>query len=232
MKPTLLLIPGWGANDSIWEDQIQKLSDLIEPKVLVLNEQTSRDQMVDYLLKNAPERFILAGNSMGGWIAIKAAVAAPERISKLILINTWASPDPKLNELQKDLIRDLKNGFADQVLSHHLPFALHPESLNKPDLIAKLHAMFEHCKTGVLIDQMEAILSDYSSLALLSKITTPTLIIHGREDQLFPTAEQEIIQKGIKGSQLKIIEKCGHLSPLEHPEEITTLMRTFINGAA
>lgn len=232
MKPTLMLISGWGGNELIWENQIRSLNDLVEPKVITFNEEDSRDEMVDHLLKSAPERFILAGNSMGGWIAIKAAARAPQRISKLILLNTWASPDPKLNELQKEILRDLKNGFVDQVLSRHLPFALHPASLNDSVLISKLHTMFEHCKTGVLISQMEAMLSDYSSLSLLPKITMPTLIIHGREDQLFPTSEQEIIHQGIKNSQLKIIEHCGHISPIEHPEETTALMRAFICGSS
>ncbi|MBS0652395.1 MAG: alpha/beta hydrolase [Verrucomicrobia bacterium] len=228
MKPTLVLIPGWGANESLWEYATQRLSDVVDCKVIVLNQQTSRDQMVEYLLTNAPQQFILAGQSMGGWVAIKAAAKAPERISKLILANTWASPDPKLNEIQKDLLRDLKNGDVDQVLSRHLPFALHPDSLNNPELIAKVHKMFEHCKTGVMIDQMQAMLNDYVSLPLLAKITMPTLIIHGREDQLFPTSEQEIMNKGIKHSQLKVIEKCGHCSPIEKPEETIALIRTFI----
>lgn len=228
MKSTLVLIPGWGGNELLWEHALKHLSDIVECKVVLLNQQTTRDQMVEHVLKNAPQQFILAGQSMGGWVAIKTAAKAPERISKLILANTWASPDPKLNELQKDLLRDLKNGEVDQVISRHLPFALHPDSLQNPDLIAKCHKMFEHCKTGSLIDQMQAMLDDYVSLPLLPQISSPTLIIHGREDQLFPTSEQEIIHKGIKGSQLKIIEKCGHCSPIEKPEETTALMRAFI----
>ncbi len=228
MKPTLVLIPGWGGNESLWEYVIESLSDVVDCKVVIFNQQTSRDQMVDHLLKNAPQQFILAGQSMGGWIAIKAASQAPKQITKLILCNTWASPDPKLNEIQRDVIRDLKNGDVNQVVSRHLPFALHPNSLNNPELIAQVHKMFEHCKTGVLIDQMQAMLNDYVSLPLLPKITMPTLIIHGREDLLFSTSEQEIINKGIKQSQLKIIEKCGHCSPLEKPEETTALMRAFI----
>ncbi|MBS0606481.1 MAG: alpha/beta hydrolase [Parachlamydiales bacterium] len=228
MKPVLVLIPGWGGNESLWEYPLQHLSDIVDCKVIILDQQKSRDQMMEHVLKNTPQQFILAGQSMGGWVAMKTAAKAPERISKLILANTWASPDPKLNELQKDVLRDLKNGEVDQVISRHLPFALHPDSLQKPDLIAKFHKMFEHCKTGTLIDQMQAMLNDYVSLPLLSKISSPTLIIHGREDQLFPTSEQEIIHKGIKQSQLKIIEKCGHCSPLEKPEETTALMRAFI----
>lgn len=227
MRPTLVLIPGWGGDESLWEYVIQHLSDVADCKVVIFNQQTSRDQMVDDLLKNAPQQFILAGQSMGGWVAIKAVAKAPERITKLILCNTWASPDPKLNEIQRDVVRDLKNGEVDRVLSRHLSFALHPDSLN-PDLIAQFHKMFERCKTGVLIDQMQAILNDYVSLSLLPKITMPTLIIHGREDLLFPTSEQEILNKGIKQSQLKIIEKCGHCSPIEKPEETAELIRSFI----
>lgn len=228
MKPTLVLIPGWGGNESLWEHQIQHLSDIVDIKVIVLDEQTSRDQMVEHVLSNVQGKFILAGQSMGGWVAIKTAATAPERISKLILVNTWASPDPKLNELQKDLLRDLKNGYIEQVVKRHLPFALHPDSLNNPDIVVKIQKMFAHSKSGIMIDQMQAMLDDYVSLPLLGKITTPTLIICARQDQLFPPSEQEILHKGIPRSELKVIDKCGHCSPLEKPEETTALMRAFI----
>ena len=228
MKPTLILLPGWGANESIWEDVVEHLSDLVDCKVLPLYHQTSRDEMVDHLLKNAPERFILAGQSMGGWVALKAAAKAPHRVSHLILINTWASPDPKLNELQKDILRDLKNGDVEQVLSRHLAFILHHESFKNPDVIAKAQRAFAHCKSKIMIDQMQAMLDDYVSLPLLANIKAPTLILHGREDMLFSTSEQEILRKGIQQSQLKIIEKCGHCSTLEHPQETTALIRNFI----
>ncbi len=228
MKPTLVLLPGWGANETIWEDVIEHLSELVDCKVILFRHHTSRDQMVEDLLKQAPERFILAGQSMGGWVALKTAATAPQRVSHLILVNTWASPDPKLNELQKDLLRELKNGIVEQVLERHLAFIFHHESLQKPEVLDKAQRTFAHCKSKVLIDQMQAILDDYVSLPLLPHITMPTLIIHGREDMLFTTSEQEMLHKQIKQSQLKIIVKCGHCSPLEHPQETTALIKNFV----
>lgn len=228
MKPTLALIPGWGGNELLWEPIVQLISDIVTCQVLVLNQQTSRNQMVDYVLKSSPTQFILADQSMGRWVAIKIAAQAPERFSKLILVNTWASPDPKLNEIQKDLLRDLKNEEVDQAISRHLLFILHPESLNNFKLGTELLALFEHSKTKTLIDHMQAMLDDYVFLPLLSKIAAPTPTIHRREDQLFPTSEQEFIRKHIKGSELTVIEKCGHCSPIEHPEKMATLIHQFL----
>ena len=228
MKQTMILIPGWGGNEVLWQYQIERLRDFVNCKVIILDKQKSRDEMVEYILQEAPVRFILAGQSMGGWISMKVAAKAPERVSKLILMNTWASPDPKLNALQKEVLRDLKNGDEESVLARHLPLVLHPKSLSNPDIIEKMHQMFSHSKPKILIDQMQAMLDDYTSLPLLNQIQCPTLIIHGKEDQLFPTAEQEIIHKRIKNSELKTIEKCGHCSPIEQPEETFELIKTFI----
>lgn len=228
MKPTLVFIPGWGADASLFAHQIQSLEPLIPCQVIILDHQNSREEMVAHILKLAPPKFILAGQSMGGWVALQLAAMAPERLLGLILINTWASPDPKLNALQTEVLRDLKNGSIEQVVERHLPFVLHPQSMKNLKLVEQMKQMFTSDRTVVLINQMEAMLKDYASTQLLPKIKAPTLIIHGKQDLLFPTTEQEYMQKHIKGSTLKIIDNCGHLSPVEHPEKTTQLMREFI----
>src|SRR5438128_3626389 len=98
MKKTLLLIPGFGANEKAWQHQIKYLKEICDIHVAVMDRQLSREEIVEHILNTMPPKFSLAGQSMGGWIAQAVASKAPERIDKLMLLNTWCSPDPKLNE--------------------------------------------------------------------------------------------------------------------------------------
>jgi len=81
----------------------------------------------------------------------------------------------------------------------------------------------------VLVQQLEAMLSDYSSLHYHRAIVAPTLIIYSRDDALFPH-EHYALFEGIKQAELSAIEECGHASTLEKPEAITELMRSFLEN--
>lgn len=227
-KPTLVLIPGFGANEKGWQHQIAHLAGVAEIQVIVMDNQATRQEMVDHLLKIAPSEFLLAGQSMGGWVAQAAAAAAPERVTKLLLLNTWCRPDPQLNQLQMQVVQALKLGQVKAVLEEHIPLVVHPARLADKELIDGMRAMIESFPPQVLARQMEAMLSDYASLHLLPQIKSPTFILHGRQDALFSDQEQHCLLSGIKGSKLAIIEECGHAAPVERPQAVTALMRYFI----
>ena len=59
----------------------------------------------------------------------------------------------------------------------------------------------------------------------------PTIIVCGREDQITPLALNEEMAAFIEGARLVVIEQCGHMSPLEQPEEVTTALRDWLDRA-
>jgi pimeloyl-ACP methyl ester carboxylesterase len=65
---------------------------------------------------------------------------------------------------------------------------------------------------------------------LLAQINVPTLVIVGREDKLTPPAEAEVIHHGIAKSKLVVIEKSGHLSNMETPEEFNAALIEFLES--
>lgn len=227
MKEILVLIPGFANNALVWKHQTDHLSDLFDTRVIVMDKESTRKKMVESLLKEMPERFVLAGHSMGGWVAQAAAAAAPKRISKLILLNTWATADPKVIYLQRQIVDALKRGRLADVMQQHLALLVHPTRRKDPALMQTLHAMVESFPLEVLIRQMEAMLEDYSSLHLHHSISAPTLVVHSHDDALFPAKELQSIATGIRNAQLEIIEGVGHASTLEKPEAVTALIRNF-----
>lgn len=89
-----MFIPGVGGREWLWEHQITNLGDVASSGVMVLDRQDTRAEMAHYVLDQAPERFSIAGHSLGGWVAQEVAALAPERVSKLFLCDTCArKPD-------------------------------------------------------------------------------------------------------------------------------------------
>jgi pimeloyl-ACP methyl ester carboxylesterase len=86
----IVFIPGVGAREWAWEHQQKYLTDIATSEVMVLDQQTTRRAMADYVLAHASARFSIAGHSLGGWVAQEVAARAPERVSKLFLCSTWA----------------------------------------------------------------------------------------------------------------------------------------------
>jgi pimeloyl-ACP methyl ester carboxylesterase len=66
----------------------------------------------------------------------------------------------------------------------------------------------------------------------LGAIHCPTLVLVGKEDALTPVSVALTIADGIAGSKLEIVQECGHLSPMERPDEVTEALRAWINSSA
>lgn len=226
MTETLILIPGFANNESAWKHQIENLKDTFDVRVLVMDRFSSRQEMVENLLKHAPEHFILAGHSMGGWVAQAVAAFGNERVTKLLLLNTWATLSPQMMQMQKEISQALKRGRTAEVMQQYLKMLVHPSHLQNPSLIESLQSTILDFPVETLTRQIEAMLADSSSLHYHSSIKAPTLVLHSREDALFPN-EHEILLTGIKSSTLAIIEDCGHASLYEKPEEITRHILSF-----
>ena len=228
MKETLVLIPGFANNQLVWKYQMEKLQDYFDIHLFIMDQFSTRHEMVDHILKQTPERISLAGHSMGGWIAQAVAAKAPERVAKLILLNTWATSDPQRMSMQKQMIEAIKMGKIAEVMQLNLPLILHPSRLRDPSLLQVIQSMIASFSIDTLIHQLQAMIDDNSCLTLLGSIKAPTLIIHSHQDALFPK-EHETLLAGIKNSKSELIKNCGHSSLLEKPEETTQAILTFLN---
>src|ERR1700722_5016041 len=88
MKQPLLLLSGLLCDETIWADIPQRLEDMADVRVISFGGYSSIPEMVMHALAMAPERFALAGHSMGGRVALELIRSAPQRGSALALLNT------------------------------------------------------------------------------------------------------------------------------------------------
>ena len=133
-KPSLVLLPGLLNDEALWRSQIDYLSDwnIFVPD---LTKEISIPELSSSVLKQVQGPFILGGMSMGGYVALEIMRHAPERVLKLILMNTSARPDTEdQTHNRKKLISLASQGKFKGVTRKLLSMLIAPEQLNNIDL--------------------------------------------------------------------------------------------------
>ena len=188
--------------------------------------------MAETVLGNAPEKFVYAGLSMGGYAGFEIIRQAPERVEALILMNTSARPDtPEQRVPRLGLIELAKTHGVSAVADTVLPVILAEQNLGNKGLTDTVHRMAKDTGLDAFLRQQSAIMGRADSTGSLSAIACPTLVIVGDSDTLTPPERAREIAEVIPGAELKIIENCGHLSTLEQPDAVSAAIRTFLEGA-
>src|SRR6476469_2768577 len=135
------------------------------------------------ILAQAPPRFALAGHSMGGYIAFEMMRQAPERIMKLALINTQARPDtPEATARRRGQISRAQTGEYHAVLDELFPGFVHPSRRDDASLRQLVHEMGDDIGADAFVRQQNAIIGRADSRPTLARITCPTLVLTGDED--------------------------------------------------
>ena len=218
-------------DDRLWRHQVMHLADIADPIIGDVTKGASMPEMARAVLDAAPERFALAGLSMGGYVALQIMRDAPEPIARLALLDTSARADTlEQTATRRELIELSQEGRFDEVPHRLLPNIVHPERLDDARLTLIVFAMAEAVGPEAFVRQEEAIIGRPDSREDLQGIACPTLLLCGREDALTHMHLHEEMAALIPGSRLRVIERCGHLSALERQEEVTTALREWLEG--
>lgn len=231
MTSNLILVPGLLCSHDLWLDQIDTFEQEYD---LVLFDHMSHDNlpgMVSSFLEDAPQTFILAGLSMGGYIAFEMMRQAPGRVEKLILLDTNARADrqPQI-DMREELIRRAENEDIRAIAKELTDYLIHPDRMSDRDLCDRIIAMAEDVGAGAFQRQQRALISRPDSRHSLSAITCPTLIISGEQDVLTPPKVHQEMAGLIPGAVYHQIADCGHLSTMERPEAVNLLMKKFLES--
>jgi pimeloyl-ACP methyl ester carboxylesterase len=100
---------------------------------------------------------------------------------------------------------------------------------SRADVIAKLKDMMLATSPRGLSDGLYGLGARQDGTPLLREISVPTLVVCGEEDLITPRADAEILQRGIKGAELVMIPKSGHLPSMETPVEFNAALGRFLS---
>ena len=225
----LLLLPGLTNDERVWravEDALQGSAQDIAVGDLRVGE-TMRD-VAAHVLSGAPDRFAVAGLSMGGYCALEILRQAPQRVAGLALVDTSARPDTPESKANRD--KQIARAGTDYagLVDELLPKWIHPSRLDDAAVAGVVRAMARDAGAEVFARQQRAIMSRADSRPLLGSIRCPTIVVCGRDDQLMPMEIHEELVRGIAGAKLNAVERCGHLAPLERPEAVANAMRAWL----
>jgi pimeloyl-ACP methyl ester carboxylesterase len=185
------------------------------------------------------ERASLIGSSMGGGVALQFSLLFPERVEKLVLVNSFGLGKEIAIALRLiafpfvgTLSRPSRRGAA-LVLKHNVydPTVIPDEwielSYQKFGLPGTKRAILNLIKANLNFFGVRK--QVFSSLVdKIASIAQPTLVIWGQQDRILPVTHAQVAAKGLPNARLHIFDPCGHWPHVERPEEFNALVLEFL----
>jgi pimeloyl-ACP methyl ester carboxylesterase len=232
----LVLVPGLMCDDTIWRHQVAALGTGRVVQIADHGMSDSLGAMAELVLERAGPRFALAGHSMGGRVALEVLARAPERVSRLALLDTGyeslAPGEPGERE-KAGRYRLLDIARRDGMLAMAREWArgmVHPARLTDQVLMDAIHRMIAHAGLARFEAQVRALLARPDRTGLLAGLRLPTMVLCGREDSWSPLARHELMARLIEGSRLVVVPDCGHMCTMERPKAVTTALRQWLDS--
>lgn len=225
----LLMLNGLLCDAALWRHQVRDLSGIVTCHPADTTGHDSVAALARDVLAKAPAQFALVALSMGGYVALEIMRQAPERVLRLCLVNTQARPDTdEQRERRRLLIGMSRAGQFKGVTPRLLPMLIHPDRMQDVDLVDTITAMAERVGRDAFQRQQTAIMNRIDSRPSLKAIRCPVQIISGAQDTLTPPDVMRELAEGIPHARFDVLEHCGHLSPLERPDEVTRIIRAWL----
>jgi pimeloyl-ACP methyl ester carboxylesterase len=222
MAEPIVLIPGLLLTARFYTEQLPELWRFGPVTIADHTRADSMATIAEQILATAPPRFALAGLSMGGYLALEIMRREPERVTRLALLDTSARPDtPEQTRARRELMDLADAGRLDEVAEHLLPLFVHPDRLFDEPLCDTVREMAQATGAEAFVRQETAIIARADSRPDLPAIRCPTLVMVGDSDAITPPDCAAEIAAGIEGARLVTVEHCGHLPPIERPEQVT-----------
>jgi pimeloyl-ACP methyl ester carboxylesterase len=230
MSLPIVLITGQLLTDAVWAPLLEAW----RGRDVILADNRSDDSIggiAQRLLDAAPQRFILVGHAMGGFVAFEVLRRAPERVAKLVLISTLASADgPAQTARRQGYIDLVESGRFADVVEERIPILFPEEKRADARLLGIARTMAAETGAETFLRQQRAIMARIDSRPSLAAINVPTLLIWGDQDGITSYAHHEEILTAIPSARLAIIAGAGHLPTIEAPESVVPLLNEFIDA--
>lgn len=168
------------------------------------------------VLAQAPPRFALAGLSMGGIVAMEIARVAPERLTRLCLMDTNHLPEtPERQAAREPQIAAVRQGGLNAVMRDEMkPNYLH-DGPHKARILDICMDMAQTLGPNVFERQSRALQTRRDQTDFLKRYAGKTLVLAGRHDTLCPVSRHQEIAALLPNAQFVIVEEAGHMPTLE-----------------
>lgn len=178
------------------------------------------------------DRAHLVGISLGGMVAQEFALAYPQRVASLALCDTTSRYPAGTDRIWQERIAMVRaEGTGPLVAATLERWFTPPFRAARPDVMARIERMIRSTSAEGYIGCGAAV-PTIDTTDRLAAIGCPTLVVVGEHDAGTPPAMAQIIQRGIAGAELKVIEAASHLCNIEQPEAFNRVLLEFLTHAA
>lgn len=239
----IIFLHGYPFDKSMWQQQLGYLKSSFRVIACDIrgfgrstDEKTSlsidlfADDLIKFMDAVAIDKAIVCGLSMGGFIALNAMQRFHSRFEALILCDTQCVADTDaIKEKRHKAMDDIELNGVEAFNEGFIKNVFHPDSfIHKTELVNQLRTVVLANTQHMIKEGLFALAERAETCSSLSEIDIPTLIICGREDVVTPLEQSEFMHDHIKGSKLKVIDKAGHVSNLEQPDEFNKHLLDFL----
>jgi len=227
----IVLVPGLGSSARTHVDILPGL--WRRGPVTVANH--TRDDTIAGMARRAleeapPGPFALIGHSLGGYIVLEMMRQAPQRVSKLLLMNTQARTDPpEVTQRRLATIELIRQGQFEEAMEANFPMLVHPSRIEDETLRERMRLTRQDTGPEVYLRHQAAIMSRIDSRPFLKDIRVPTLVVSGDADRLISNEYSREMVDLIPRAKLEIVAQCGHLTPMEQPEVLVEVMDDWLD---
>lgn len=230
MNEPLVLLPGMMCDARLFAAQIGEFSVDYPVMLAPLTKRSTVAELSADILAHAPNRFALAGLSMGGIIAMEIVRQAPERVSRLALMDTNPLAEPAARALERDAQIDrVRNGGLRSVMRDEMKPNYLADGPQKDSVLDLCMEMAEALGKDVFTTQSRALQHRSDQCDTLRAIDVPTLILCGEDDSLCPPERHEMMRDLIFGARLAVIPGAGHLPVLEQSDLTNKELKLWLN---
>ncbi|TPQ18651.1 alpha/beta fold hydrolase [Streptomyces sporangiiformans] len=196
---------------------------------------TVADDLAALLDQRRVGSVVLAGCSMGGYVAMAFLRRHRHRVRALALLATRARADSPEEAAERirfaDLILDETR--RDQLVTHTAPLLLGAATrARRPDLAEQVTAMAATAAPESVSWAQRAIATRPDSLSVLRGTDVPAVVLRGAEDDLVAADEAAITAEALPRGRLVTVPTAGHLPPLEAPDHVTRLLTALLDASA
>ena len=240
----VVFLHGFPHNRRLWAPQLRALGSCcrcIAPDLRGFGESTvappyTMDQYADDISRLLDalgvERALIAGLSMGGYIAFAIWRRHRHRVQALVLADTRAGADTEEGKRKRRAMIALARSEGSEAVAEQMIAGMVGSSTRekRPDTVEAVRAMLAAAPVDGVVGAIEAMIARPDSTATLATIDVPALIVVGEEDVLTPPDEARALHDAIADSRLEVIPAAGHVSSFERPAAFNSVVSDFVGA--
>ena len=242
-RPPLVLLHGFPLDGRMWREQIDALRSttrVIVPDFRGFGQSSAGTDPLtvasmaadvhDLLEAAGALPCVIAGLSMGGYVAMHFAARYSEALRGIALVDTRDSADNPEQKANRDRMIAIAHSKGSRAIAElMMGKLLSPDTPeHRPQVVAALREQMEACPPQTIALALAAMRDRPDMTEVVSQIAVPALVLVGDADAITPVSVAEQIQSRIKGAELTIIRGAGHMTPMEQPLQVNRALRGFV----